>query len=166
MSWVFYTCSPFYVTPLSKMDKVEAHITHTHTHWALESLDLPKNNSFSLHLKMIVLPPRIFGAKMVLWVQMFIDFVDVEIVWHTKLFGKISTSTKSINIILESLNTSTWTPQDKYHTSLENLYFYHSGKFGMFSFTNPWWLPITHMLVVSTSCDLHRIDESQYFCEL
>ena len=36
---------------------------------------------------MIGLPPGVLCPKKIVQGQMIIDFVDVEIVWHTKLFG-------------------------------------------------------------------------------
>ena len=41
----------------------------------------------SLHPKMIGLPVGGLCPKKIIQGQMLIDFVDVEIVWHTKLFG-------------------------------------------------------------------------------
>jgi hypothetical protein len=44
-----------------------------------------------------------FGPKMIVRDQMFIDFVDVGIVWHTEFFGKIFYINK-INKLLNSDN--------------------------------------------------------------
>lgn len=37
---------------------------------------------------MTVLPPVLTRPKMIVRYQMFMDYVDVKIVWHTTLFGK------------------------------------------------------------------------------
>ena len=47
---------------------------------------------------MIVLPLVVVCPKIIIQDQVFIEFVDVEIVWHTKYLAKNSISIKSINI--------------------------------------------------------------------
>jgi hypothetical protein len=66
---------------------------------------------------MIVLLSRVFYPKMIIRVQMFVDFVDVEIIWHTKLFGKIFYINK-VNKHLNSNNHFELTP-------VGLLYLYH-----------------------------------------